>query len=540
MAHILTVLLRHSIAQLSAMSQAKWPFLKSVLPAAKLTGPERLRTSLEELGGTFIKFGQMMALQPDVLPFAYCNALFDLMDRVAPFDFVKVEEIFLAETGRKPLEIFDSFEERPLATASIGQVHVAYLNGQKLVVKVQRPNVDTDFIGDIRLMRGTLRLIQKLRLTPLYWMIEPISEFVNWTMEELDYRHEARYMDQLRRNARENPQEHIPMVYWQYTTRRLLTLEFFDGVTVLDFLRSLETGNQTRVRQLGDMYFEPEAFARHIIDNFLGDAFKYGMFHADLHPANLIILHGNVVGYVDFGITGVLSHYSRRELVSLTLAYTRADVEGMCMAFFKVSAMDANSDILGFRKGLQEFADEWYEARGDHKQLRKNFTLVMLDMLRLSKKTSIWPERDVIKYIRSSIAIDGLITRFAPDFNVGAYLASACERYLRQAKMEMARLSPTALVDWSYASSRLIRDGGYQAMSLLHRLANARPESRYRGSAGKAGRRVSQLSGFTLMVAVLLLLTDEPLRVGFNLFTAELGLLSVVAGLLVHTLYRGR
>lgn len=538
MAHILTVLLRHSIAQLSAMSQAKWPFLKSVLPAAKLTGPERLRTSLEELGGTFIKFGQMMALQPDVLPFAYCNALFDLMDRVAPFDFVKVEEIFLAETGRKPLEIFDSFEERPLATASIGQVHVAYLNGQKLVVKVQRPNVDTDFIGDIRLMRGTLRLIQKLRLTPLYWMIEPISEFVNWTMEELDYRHEARYMDQLRRNARENPQEHIPMVYWQYTTRRLLTLEFFDGVTVLDFLRSLETGNQTRVRQLGDMYFEPEAFARHIIDNFLGDAFKYGMFHADLHPANLIILHGNVVGYVDFGITGVLSHYSRRELVSLTLAYTRADVEGMCMAFFKVSAMDANSDILGFRKGLQEFADEWYEARGDHKQLRKNFTLVMLDMLRLSKKTSIWPERDVIKYIRSSIAIDGLITRFAPDFNVGAYLASACERYLRQARM--ARLSPTALVDWSYASSRLIRDGGYQAMSLLHRLANARPESRYRGSAGKAGRRVSQLSGFTLMVAVLLLLTDEPLRVGFNLFTAELGLLSVVAGLLAHTLYRGR
>ncbi len=162
----------------------------------------------------------------------------------------------------------------------------------------------------------------------------------------------------------------------------------------------------------------------------------------------------------------------------------------------------------------------------------------MLDMLRLSKQTSIWPERDVIKYIRSSIAIDGLITRFAPDFNVGAYLALACERYLRQARM--ARLSPTALVDWSYASSRLIRDGGYQAMSLLHRLANARPESRYRGSADKIGRRVSQLSGFTLMVTVLLLLTDEPVRIGFNLFTAELGLLSVVAALLVHTLYRGR
>src|SRR5262249_12108635 len=152
-------------------------------------------------------------------------------------------------------------------------------------------------------------------------------------------RSEARYMEQLRSNARSNACEYVPAVYWEYTTRRALVVEFLEGVTVLDYLRMLETGDELRAHRLKALGFDPNQFARNIIDNFLGDAFRYGMFHADLHPANLMILPGNVVGYIDFGITGVLSRYSRRNLVALTLAYTRADIDGMCASFFKVSAM---------------------------------------------------------------------------------------------------------------------------------------------------------------------------------------------------------
>ena len=154
------------------------------------------------------------------------------------------------------------------------------------------------------------------------------------------------------------------------------------------------------------------------------------MFHADLHPANLLIQPGDVVGYVDFGITGVLSHYSRRHLVGMTLAYTRADIDGMLDAFSKLTTSDPDADPQLFRAALAEKSQEWYEGEGSATVFKKNFTLVMLDMLTLSRKTGIWPERDVIKYIRSAIAADGLITRFAPGFNVGRHLEDVCQRWV--------------------------------------------------------------------------------------------------------------
>jgi predicted unusual protein kinase regulating ubiquinone biosynthesis (AarF/ABC1/UbiB family) len=262
------------------------------------------------------------------------------------------------------------------------------------------------------------------------------------------------------------------------------------------------------------------------------------MFHADLHPANLLILPGNMVGYVDFGITGVLSRYSRRELVSLTLAYTRADLDGMCVSFFKVSSVTANSDIRGFRRGLQRYADEWYEARGNKQRLRKNFTLVMLDMLRLSRRTDIWPERDVIKYIRSSIAIDGLITRFAPGFDVGEYLEITCARYLRGARQPA--LSSDVLVSWSLSNSRLIRDGAYRVVNALDQVTA--PDIRTNGTeaAPVDRQRVLHLSLVTVAMSLLMTTTGAPAQFGFNLFTAELALLGGSALLLVQTLVRLR
>ena len=529
------VLIRHGVGYFIGSRLIGWAWLVRKVPTAGLSGPERLRTILEDLGGTFIKFGQMLALQPDVLPFAYCNALFDLLDRVAPFGIEKVKQVFIDELGRSPAAIFDKFSDQPIATASIGQVHVAYIDGRKLVVKIQRPEVDTEFMGDIRLMTTALRLIKRLHLSGLYWLIEPISEFVTWTREELDYRHEARYMEQLRQNAAENTRERIPLVFWQYTTQRLLVLEYFDGVTLIDCLRVMETGNPFVKSRLDTMGFDANQFARNIIDNFLGDVFKYGMFHADLHPANLIIMPENMVGYVDFGITGVLSHYSRRELVSLTLSYTRADLDGMSRSFFKVSSMDGASDVTGFRQGLQRYADEWYEARGNRQRLRKNFTLVMLDMLRLSRKTGIWPERDVIKYIRSAIALDGLITRFAPDFDVGEYLETSCARYMKDS--QRPEISSETLVDWSLASTHLIRDGAYQLVTLLDKLSNPEGLPKQTRSGGIDGQRVLLLGLVIVTIALLMPVNVEQVQLGFNLFTAMSVVLTMTSLMLLRTVY---
>jgi len=536
--HIISVVTGHALAYISRGWLNRLPLVGRKLPAADLTGPVRLRTILEELGGTFIKLGQMMSLQPDVLSFAYCNALYDLLDRVAPFDFEQVEQIFIKELGRPPGDIFEVFSENPIATASIGQVHLARLKGRKIAVKIQRPEVDTDFMGDIRLMKAAINFIKRIHLTALYWLIEPISEFISWTQEELDYQHEARYMEHLRKDARGNSHERIPMVYWRYTTRRLLVMEFLEGITLIDFLRNMDTDNQLHKRRLKEMNFEPNQFARNIIDNFLGDTFRYGLFHADLHPANLIILPNNTVGYVDFGITGVLSHYSRKELVSLTLAYTRGDLDSMCMAFFKVSILDEDSDVAGFRKGLQQFADDWYEARGDHRRLKKNFTLVMLDMLRLSKQTGIWPERDVIKYIRSSIASDGIITRFAPEFDVGAYLAISCERFLREAVMPS--LSPESMVEWTVSTGNLVRGGASRLVSLSHHLMYIDTGTNGRMTDEADTQHITHLGMVVLAISILMTASGEPVELGLNLFTVESGLLALTGSMLMHAILKVR
>jgi ubiquinone biosynthesis protein len=543
LAHLVSVVVRHGIVHAAGARLPHWSWLVRRFPPRDLSGPERLRTVFEELGGTFIKFGQMLALQPDIISLEYCNALFNLLDRVAPFGMGQVEKTFLEEMGKKPEEIFESFDPRPIATASIGQVHVAYLHGRKVAVKVQRPSVESEFGGDIRLMSAMIRLIKRLGLKRLAWMIEPLSEFVAWTREELDYRREARYMEQLGRNARTNSVERVPAVVWEYTTRRTLVMEFLEGVTVLNYLRALEKDDARLVERLAGMGFDPNVFARNIIDNFLGDAFRYGMFHADLHPANLMILPGNVVGYIDFGITGVLSPYSRHHLIAMTLAYTRGDIEGMCASFFKVSAMGPDSDADGFREGLKRLADEWYERRGKERRLRKNFTLVMLDMLRLSRMTGIWPERDVIKYIRSAIASDGLITRFAPRFDVGRYLEQVCNRHLKWQAWG-ALFSYEALLGWSTSGTQLLRDGALRGAGFLHRLATGDLPARADvgvalGDPDATTRlRALQFAGIAFGVVLLMVLTGEHPELGVNLFTAEALLIAAAVLLLVRTLRR--
>ncbi|MFY9826224.1 MAG: AarF/UbiB family protein [Thermoanaerobaculia bacterium] len=540
----LSWIVRVLIAHLLSFQLRAWlprlPRLARRLPPGDLPPPERLRMILEELGGTFLKLGQMLALQPDILPLEFCDALFNLMDRVPPFPYERVEETVRRELGASPGELFDEFDRRPLATASIGQVHAASRKGQMLAVKVQRPSVEAEFRGDIRLMQGGIRLIRWLRIRRLEWLVEPLTEFVSWTREELDYRYEARYMERLRANARENPCERVPAVFADLCSRRILTAELLSGITVLDYLRALDRRDEVTLARVRAGGFEPNGFARNIIDNFLGDAFRHGMFHADLHPANLMILPDNVVGYIDFGITAVLSAYSRRHLVSLTFAYTRGDLDAMCTAFFRISAFHSRSDPKAFRDGISRLAADWYDRDGGQVRLKKNFTLVMLDMLTLSRATGVLPDRDVVKYIRSAIAIDGLITRFAPEFDVGAYLESVCDRLIRS-EAQRSLFSFNRLADWSAAGLHLLSGGPAQAAELLRRLAagdlpvDATVAVASRASSKALGNQALPLAGLLLALAVAISFAGGGLRPGVNLFTAEI---LVFAATLVSLLRR--
>lgn len=472
-AKALLIVVKYGVADLVSGTVARRRWARRLPSAARLahtTRPERLRDMLQELGGAFLKFGQMLALQPDILPVHYCNALFDLLDRVPPFPFSEVDRICLEDLGKPAAALFDSIDPVPVASASIGQVHAAVLDGRKMAVKVQRPTARAQFTNDVGLMTLAMGVIRRLRLRRLYWLIEPLAEFVRWTAEELDYRCEARYMARLRQNAERNPHERVPEVSWAHVTPRILVSEFLEGHTVLAYLRARAlAGAEPDTPPLRDSC-DPHALVAHIIDNFLGDVLQHGMFHADLHPANLMILPGNVVGYIDFGITGTISRYSRQNIIALTLAYTRGDLAGMCAAFFRVSTIDEHSMIERFRAGLETASLTWYTEGVGGRRLRKNFTLVMLDMLRLSRATGIWPERDVIKYIRSAIAIDGLVTRVAPTFDVRRHLEAVCARQMA-AELSRSAAVYAAIAGCARCGLRVLRTGGSRGAAILGRLA---------------------------------------------------------------------
>jgi len=461
--YIFRVAVRHLVVHQLHIFLGQWPTLAARLPARKLPGPERLRLAIEEIGGTFIKFGQMLAMQSDLLPLEYCRILSTLFDQVPPFSYAEVERTFLEDLKQTPLQIFSSFDQMPLATGSIGQVHTATLGNQTVAVKIRRPTILNDFGADIASMKIVVGAVKLLRIKWLYWIIAPTEEFVFWTQEELDFRREAHYMDELGRNAKDNHFEKVPRVFWSCTTARILTAEFLDGITLSEYLR---TQNRASLR-LGTE-FDANVFASRLIDNFLGDAFRHGMFHADLHPGNLMILKDNVVGYVDFCISGVLSRYSRRHLIAMTLAYARCDLDAMCESFFRISTFSSNANPHGFRAGVQNAADAWYGDRANERRLRKSITSIMLDLLLISKDNGVWPQRDVIKYIRSAIALDGLIKNFSPDVDVGRHLEQACERHIKWDSFRMLT-SSSKWIGLLGALTGLMRDGYIRALAVLRR-----------------------------------------------------------------------
>src|SRR5262249_33946478 len=145
------------------------------------SGPQRLRHAFEQAGGTFLKFGQVLALQSDILPLEYCRELLNLLDRVPPFDYWHVERVFTEDLGRTPADIFEMFDPEPLATGSIGQVHRATQHGRPLAVKVRRPTIAGDFSIDIAIMNLTVRMVRACRIEALQWVVAPTAEFVAWT-----------------------------------------------------------------------------------------------------------------------------------------------------------------------------------------------------------------------------------------------------------------------------------------------------------------------------------------------------------------------
>jgi ubiquinone biosynthesis protein len=384
---------------------------------------ERAQAALEELGGMWVKLGQALALRFDILPADYCLQFFQLLNRLDPFPATEVKRIIEGELHRPLDTLFRSFEWQPHAAASIGQVHRAELpDGTPVAVKIQRPNI-RDLIGaDLTLMRWLAAIVDVTRLFGATRVRALVEEFARWTDEELDYRIEARHASVLRRNAEADPLERHPRVYPEHTTSKVLTVEYLDGIPVIDIVTAIRRSDQPFLESLADRGHDPRRIAAHIVWNALNQIYRYGYFHADPHPANLIALAGDAIGYVDFGIVGKFDDHTRQSIrhfaQSLFAGHTGAAVD----EFMRFLTPTATTDVRAARQDLIEAMNDYVEsARVGPDGFNLAEGIFEIEMLSVVRAHGMALSPDAVRYLKAVLTAEAMVKELDPRFDLRAH-----------------------------------------------------------------------------------------------------------------------
>jgi len=328
--------------------------------AAASDGGVRLRLALESLGLTYLKFGQYLAMRQDLVAADVARELQKLFERVTPASFEEVRAVVEAELGGPLEQFYREFRPEPIAAASVAQVHAAQLlDGRRVAVKVQRPDVRRIFFADIRNLRRFAALVDATGVTGTVSLSDLVEEFAVWTERELDFRLEAATADRLRAGAL--PFEHAPLVYWELTATRVLTMDLIEGISLAELAQIFESGGapaiQARLPGL-DLHLALKHFAM----ASLHQIFERRFFHGDPHPGNLLIRADHSIVFVDFGIFGELTPYEAGYLRRFIEAVATGNVAAAVRHYMKQLTPTPETDQRAFRHASIQIFRRWYEA----------------------------------------------------------------------------------------------------------------------------------------------------------------------------------
>jgi len=416
----------------------------------ELSDPERLRLMLEELGPTYIKFGQILSTRYDILPKEYITELEKLQDTVPPFGYSEVCGIITEEFGESISDIFASFSHQPLATASLGQVHRATLHtGENVSVKVQRPGVKDVIDADIRILRDLARFAdQHIEEVKAFNPVGFIDEFERIIHAELDYTIEAQNADELRENFSDDATIHIPQVYWDYTRWQVLTLEFIDGIKI------------SNIDELGVAGMDRTILSRNFATSFLKQIFLHGAFHGDPHPGNVLVMKGcdNVVAFIDFGMLGHLDRATRDDLVDFFIALSDNDPDTMIDVLAHAGVINYDgTNLPQFRFEISNMITKYYGM-----SLRYVNTGVMMremiDMV-LTHHGTVPPS--LILLSKALMIEEEVCSQLDPDYN----LKDLAKPFIRN--LALQRMHPARIIrEWL----RMLPGFGRLVRGLPHRI----------------------------------------------------------------------
>ncbi|SPE59070.1 ABC-1 domain protein [Verrucomicrobia bacterium] len=379
---------------------------------------QQLPEDLERLGPTFVKLGQLLSSRADLLPPPYLKGLARLQDAVKPFPFSEVERIVEEELHTRIKKAFLEFEPEPLAAASLGQVHRAVLHDrQPVVVKVQRPNIAPQIQEDFAALEEIARFLERHTQTGQhYQLVQVLEDFKHTLTHELDYRREAANLLALARNLQEFTRIRIPLPHEDYTTRKILTMDYVEGKKI------------TELPPIARLDFEGRALAEELFRAYLKQILVDGTFHADPHPGNIFITSDNKVALLDLGMVGHTTPGMQEDLLKLLLAVSEGESDQAADVAVRMSSPGSDFDEMGFRHKIATLVAEQQNSTLGQMDVGK----VILDVGRSAAETDLNVPTELSLLGKTLLQLDEVGRRLDPEFDPNESIRRNARQILNQ------------------------------------------------------------------------------------------------------------
>ncbi|SHJ80542.1 ABC1 kinase family protein [Propionispora hippei] len=386
---------------------------------------ERIRLLLEQLGPTYVKLGQIASTRPDLLPAEIIAELEKLQDNVPGFPFSEVRILLREDLGAALEERFSQFDPEPLAAASIGQVHRAQLKtGQQVAVKIQRPGIIATIETDLEILQELAYLAERrFSWAATYQLTDIIDELAKSLRTELDYTIEARHAEKFSKFYQENPSIYIPPVYWEYSSQKVLTSAYVEGIKIND------------LEQLKQQGYNCSRIAEHFAKEIFQQIFIEGFFHGDPHPGNVLVLPGERIAFLDFGMVGRLNPEKKYHLASLVIGLMRQNSEELTKTIFRMGIVPAEVNRAQLRDDIDLLREKYYGVPLSQISLGTSINQIFAT----AQKHKIRMPADLALVGKTLLTMEGIAEKLDPQISILTVAEPFGKKLLRE------RLHPVTL-----------------------------------------------------------------------------------------------
>ena len=419
---------------------------------------ERMRLVLEELGPTFIKFGQVMSTRADLIPIELIHELEKLQDSVPPFSGEKAVNLVEQELGKPISEVFENISHSPLAAASIAQVHKAILiEGEEVVVKVQRPGIDRTIETDLEIMFHLAMIMEKhVQEMRSLNIVKVVEEFERAIHKELNFVIEASNLERFGNNFQKDSNIYVPKCYRNFSTKKILTMEYIEGIKISD-IENIKAND-----------LDCKIIARRGADLVLKQIFEFGFFHADPHPGNILVLPKNVICFLDYGMMGTLTRTTRELITSMAAGAINRDIDKIIRNLLRLCETDGEVKIQKLELQITELIDRYFNQSLE----QMDMAALVNDLMRFFPENNLKMPSDLYLLGRSMLLLQGNGEILDPDFNVAIHIEPYLKKMIRE-RLHIRKIAKDLFIS-SEELVQLMKELPFEIREIIEKVKNGK------------------------------------------------------------------